>query len=165
MKILFFIFFVTILFADGLQYAQLQSVSSNTIQNFSIKMSHFALPPYGVITLEQMMADNKIALPCKQRIQSYFVAHPEQKEYALTHLHVRQIYAIELKKSKVILYAFGQKTFSEALLAEGLAVKEPNFEDDEFRYLFLKAQEGAKKNLLGLWSDEVMQTCVIGAYK
>ena len=102
---------------------------------------------------------------CKQRIKEYFSANPKQRYFAESALHVRQNYHIEFKDSKCLLYAFGQKTLSEAMLERGLAVKQSNFEDDEFKYLFTKAQYSARIKNMGIWSDVNLQSCVLGIYK
>ena len=70
------------------------------------------------------------------------------------------MYHIEFKDKKCVVYAKGQMSLSEILLKEGLAVNEPRFKDEEFKYLFDKAQIRAKTLKKGLWSENLLKDCV-----
>lgn len=162
--IILFIFFYT-LYAQPIHIAQLRAVDSNGMQKFTIGMNSFICEPYGTVTLEEILANNALIPVCKQKIENYLLVNPLKKYFIQMHLHLRQNYHVEFKDKRCIVYAYGQKTISEALLEEGLAVMKPNFNDDEFRYLFKKAQERAKNRKIGVWSDTTLQMCVSGLYK
>ncbi|WP_345994071.1 thermonuclease family protein [Sulfurimonas sp. HSL-1716] len=151
--------------AQSIQIAELRSVYSNDMQKFSIKMNSFICEPYGVVTLEEILADKNTIPICKKRIEEYFSKNPVQKYFIQMNLHLRQNYHIEFKDKRCLVYAFGQKTISEALLEQGLAIKKPSLKDDEFGYLFLRAQTRAKNRNSGIWSDKTLQSCVKSFYK
>lgn len=165
MKTIYIFIFFYALNLHAIDIAELKKVYSNDMQEFSIGMNSFTCKPYGVITLEQALANKDLLLTCKQRIENYLDVHPLKKYFIQMGLHVRQNYHIEFKSTKCAVYAYGEKTLSEALLEQGLAIQEPNFKDDEFRYLFIKAQNRAKNRHVGVWSDVDLQTCIIGEYK
>ena len=165
MKTIFLITFFCYIYADSIQLAELREVSSNDTQRFSIGMSRFICQPYGVVTVEAMLQNKNMTPVCKQKIENYFLINPKQKYFAELSLHVRQNYHIEFKDSKCLVYAFGEKTLSEALIEKGVAIKKQNFNDDEFKFLFEKAQQKAKKSHQGIWSDIALQTCILGVYK
>ena len=75
------------------------------------------------------------------------------------------MYHIEFKNQECILYALGEKTLSELLLENGLAVCKPIFRDEEFKYLFYKAQLKAKTNKYGMWKENFINDCIAELYK
>ncbi|MBU0631884.1 hypothetical protein KKA17_04495 [bacterium] len=165
MKTIYIFIFFYALNIQAIDIAELKKVYSNDMQEFSIGMNSFTCKPYGVVTLEQALANKDLMPACKQRIENYLSANPLKKYFIQMGLHVRQNYHIEFKNTKCAVYAYGEKTLSEALLEQGLAIKEANFNDDEFRYLFVKAQNRAKNSHAGVWSDADLQSCILGAYQ
>ncbi len=165
MKTILIFIFTYAIYAEPIQIAQLQKIYSNDLQQFSIGMYSFSCQPYGVITLEEILANKDLLSTCKQKIENYLTQNPVQENFIQMSLHLRQGYHVEFKESRCIVYAYGQKTISEALLERGLAVNKHNFKDDEFRYLYQSAQTRAKNKKIGIWSDMNLQTCVTSIYK
>ena len=160
MKMLLILFLAVNIFGDTLHIAELKSVNSNDIQKFRIGMYGFICQPYGVVTLEEVLAQNDITPVCRQKIQTYFIKYPLQKYFVQMHTNVRQSYHVEFKKSRCIVYAQGKKTLSEELLERGLGVMKNNFTDDEFRYLFLTAQKRAQVAKMGVWGEDALLPCI-----
>ena len=165
MKTIFLLMIFFTLNAESIQIAELRKVYSNDMQKFSIGMTSFICQPYGIVPLEEVLANQALTPTCKQEIEKYYLENPTKKYFIEMALYLRQNYHITFNQRRCIVYAFGQKTLSEALLEQGLAIIQTNFNDDEFRYLYTKAQERAKRRNAGIWSDEKLQACITGIYK
>lgn len=145
--------------------AVLVDVSSNQYQKFQIANSTFICKPYGVITINKLYEQSSLSSECKDAISGFYKRHPEGKYYAYGLLKVKQMYRIEFKEDECLVYAYGQKTFSESLLEEGLALRRPKLKNDEFEAGFLRAQENAKIKRSGLWEENILRKCVVELYK
>ena len=163
-KLFILLFLLTQLFSSESQLAILSNISSNSAQEFSISGSRFICRPYGVLALEELSQNSKIGSICQKSIQNFYLKNPTLKQFAQLKLHYMQMYKLEFKKSRCILYAQGQKSYSELLLESGLAVVKPIFLDDEFSYSFSKAQKSAKLLKRGVWKEKIMNNCIESLY-
>ncbi len=145
--------------------AILNNIVSNETQKFSIGNYSFFCEPYGILTLEKLYKNASIDSTCRKKVQNFYIKHPDLEYFSSTILDIQQMYHIEFKGKECVLYAKGQKVLSEILLEEGLAVKQPLFDDDEYNYLFMKAQNRAKFNKIGLWEDDNLGVCINILYK
>ncbi|MEA3371472.1 MAG: thermonuclease family protein [Campylobacterota bacterium] len=144
---------------------QLVNVYSNQYQKFKIGNFSFTCKPYGVITLGMLQKQALLNSECKSAISEFYKRAPKGKYYAQRVLKVKQFYSLEFKESECLVYSNGQKTFSESLLEEGLALLEPKFKDNEFKASFYYAQENAKLNQNGVWKENILRKCVVELYK
>lgn len=161
--ILYFLFTIP-LHAQEPFLAILDSVFSNTTQEFRAGEYSFYCKPYGVLTLDMFLNNANLDATCRNKIDKFYINHPYLKNYSLILLELEQRYHIEFKDTKCILYAKGQYTLSELLLKEGLALIKPSFMDDEFRYSFFKAQKKAKIEKKGLWKEKGLYGCIMKVY-
>lgn len=145
--------------------AILNSIISNESQKLSIENYSFICSPYGVLTLEKLYNNGAIDSTCQDKIKIVYKKDPDLEYYAASILHIEQMYHIEFKGKECLLYARGQKVLSEILLEEGLGVIQPLFDDEEYNYLFLKAQNRAKFYKKGLWKDDTLRVCIDLLYK
>lgn len=170
MSKLSYLFFITFL-AHNLVYAKeptmaiLLDITTNSTQRFNIEQYSFYCKPYGVITLEKLYNNSKADSKCKESIGNFYKKHPDLKYFTNKLLKVRQMYHLEFKDKECVLYAKGQKTLSEILLSEGLAVNKPMFKDEEFSFLFKRAQINAKLKKKGVWGEKVLKDCISELYK
>jgi len=139
--------------------AILKNIDSNTLQKLSIKSGSFGCEPYGILTLEQIYRKSKKDSLCRKNIKKFYVENRDLYYYSQSLLKVGQTYHIEFKKSKCLLYAQGETTLSQLLLSKGLGVQKPNFKDEEFVFLFSKAQENAKIKKRGFWKGSIRRNC------
>ena len=141
--------------------AILKNINSNDIQHFTLQNYSFYCQPYGVVTLEDIYRSSKASDICKQKVIKFYIKNPKSKYFSQTLLKLFQMYHVEFKDEKCILYANGRKTLSEALIENGLAVKKPYLKDEIFKYIFDEAQRRASYHKRGLFKDEVLKNCMI----
>lgn len=164
--LLFLIFLTLVLDAKEPLLGILTSVNSNKNQSFNISKYDLTCQPYGVLTLERLYDISDDNLVCKQMIRSIYAKNPDLKYFAQRLLKVQQRYHIMPKeKGECILYAKGQMTLSELLLAKGLALLKPLFEDEEFRDDFNVAQRKARLEKRGLWMEDIFEICAAKLYE
>lgn len=163
-KIISFFFIYAIscgfLYAKEPTLAILTDITTNSTQRFNLGNYTFYCTPYGVITLDELYENSKMNSKCKQSIQGFYKRHPDLKYFTMELLKIRQMYHIEFKDKECVVYAKGEVTLSEILLKEGLAVNKPKFKDEEFQYLFEKAQQSAKLSKKGIWGEKVLKDCI-----
>ena len=143
----------------------LDNVISNEVQEFRIGEYSFRCIPYGVLSLERLYSNSKLTSRCQKSIYDFYKKYPDLKYYAQRILKREQMYHVEFKNQECILYASGEKTFSELLLENGLAVINPMFRDEEFKYVFNKAQLNAKMNKYGMFKENIINNCIVELYK
>jgi len=145
--------------------AILNNTISNAIQEFGIGDYSFECRSYGVLTLEKMYNTSKSGSRCQNSIDRLYRKNPKLKDYTHRLLEYKQTYHLEIKETECVLYAKGQVTLSELLLAEGLAIKKPMFKDEEFESYFNLAQRKAKIENKGLWAEKIFNSCIEELYK
>lgn len=155
----------TLLDAKEPTMAILLDITTNSTQRFNIAQYNFYCRPYGVITLDKLYKNSKIDSKCRDSINNFYNKHPNLEYFTSELLKVGQTYHLEFKDKECILYARGQKTLSEILLSEGLAVNRPMFKDEEFKFLFERAQINAKLFEKGIWGEKVLKDCIAELYK
>lgn len=165
-----YFFFITILlhtllYSKEPTMAILRDITTNSIQKFSIGQYSFYCRPYGVITLEKLYQNSKIDSKCKESINNFYKKYPNLEYFTMKLLKVGQMYHLEFKDKECVMYAKGQKTLSEILLSEGLVVNKPMFKDEEFNFLFERAQTNAKLLKKGIWGEKVLKDCIAELYK
>ncbi|MEA1956494.1 MAG: hypothetical protein U9N02_08380 [Campylobacterota bacterium] len=141
--------------------AILKNINSNDLQQFTLQNYSFYCRPYGIVTLEDIYRSPIASDTCKKKVIKFYIKNPKSKYFSDTLLKLFQMYHIEFKDEKCILYANGRKTLSEALVENGLAVKEPYLKDEIFKYIFDEAQKRASYHKRGLHADEVLKNCMI----
>ena len=92
--------------------------------------------------------------------------NPKLKYFSQNLFNTRQNYHIEFKEQKCLIYLKGEKTLSELLLEEGLAINRSNFADDEFKHIFINAQNRAKSLEKGIYKNSnLKKSCIVELYK
>lgn len=162
---IFALLFATILVAKEPTLAILNSVGSNDIQKFNISTNSFECKPYGVVSLDALHRAASVNSSCRKKIEDFYKKNPNSKFFSFNLLKIMQMYHLEFKDKKCVLYANGQTTLSELLLSNGVAFVKKGFEDDEFKALFYKAQKNAKFLKIGLWKEDILKDCMVEAYK
>jgi len=144
----------------------LTSVNSNNIQSFNISKYNLTCKAYGILTLEKLYEISEDNTVCREKIESIYAKYPDLKYFAQRLLKLQQRYHIVPKgKAECVLYAKGQMTLSELLLAKGLALVNPLFDDEEFRDDFNAAQRKAMLEKKGLWMEEIFDICAAKLYE
>ncbi|MDD2789516.1 MAG: hypothetical protein PHU40_02500 [Sulfurimonas sp.] len=128
-------------------------------------MSNFICKPYGLVTLEKLYTTGPIDSLCRKNLEALDREDPNVRYFTLRLLKPMQRYHVEFQDKRCIIYARGEITLSELLLAEGLAFIKPAFDDDVFNAVFLKAQNSAKLAKKGLWQENIVKDCMIESYK
>lgn len=141
------------------QLAILNEISSNDTQRFEIASSSFLCKPYGIVSIEDLYKQSDDKSFCKKSIEDFYTKNRDLRYFTQSILKVYQRYHIEFKKSECIVYAKGQTTLSELLLSKGLAVSKRSFKDKEFKFLFEKVSDTAKRNGEGLWASSIKKDC------
>jgi len=152
--------FCSRLFASEPFVATLDAVISNKIQLFHSGNYDFYCEAYGVLDVEDILSHSLKNEVCMVAVLDLYTKNLNLKYFTENFLHIQQNYVVELKKNGCVLYASGQKTLSEVLLENGLAIKPMNFKDKEFRYSFLKAQRKAEFEKKGIWRDTIKGKCL-----
>ena len=145
--------------------AILNTTISNETQIFNIKNFTLECKPYGVITLEKLYISSTKDSACQKSIKNFYIKNPILEQFVSRVLKSQQMYHIELKDSKCIIYAQGEITLSELLLRKGLAIKQPIFKDEEFKDYYAIAQRKAKMDREGLWNENIFKNCINELYK
>jgi hypothetical protein len=140
--------------------AILVDVTTNSTQRFTYGNYSFNCVPYGIITLEQLYQKSAPDSVCKKSVAKFYRTHPDLEYFTQELMKVQQRYHIEFKKQECIIYAMGQKTLSEVLLENGLALNRPRLKDEEFEFLYTKAQNRAMLAKKGLWGEHIKKDCV-----
>lgn len=140
--------------------AQLINIKNNSSLNYQKTEFTFLCEPYGLLSVDQVLSDEKSNNHCKNSVKKFYQNHLELEYLAYEYLKVKQFYHLKFKNKQCLIYAQGLKTYSEILLQEGLALLSKGFKDEEFLYEFQKAQEGAKLNKKGIYSDKEVLDCV-----
>lgn len=164
---LFFLFCVVhfSLMAKEPFIAILKNVVTNDIQEFRYGTTSFTCLPYGVIAIDEIYRKADDDSVCKKSIASFYKKRVDLKYYSLIKLSIKQSYSLKRKEnSRCALNIAGEKTLSEFLLDEGLAVKKPFFEDKEYNFYFHKAEQKAKQNKEGIWKTNIAKDCVAYIY-
>ena len=87
------------------------------------------------------------------------------KYYTRSKLNLMQLYRIKFKDDRCLISVSGEKSLSEFLLEEGLAVRKPLLKDDEYEYYFFKSQLNAKMLRKGIWKENITRECISNIYK
>lgn len=98
---------------------------------------------------------------CKKSIEQFYTQNPESEYFALNILKVKQMYHLEFHENSCTLFAKGEKSLSELLLENGLALVKPNFRDEIYTTIYKKAQKKARFLKKGLWSENIANECVV----
>lgn len=163
--ILLFYFLFSTLHAKEPIMALLVSIPANDIQTMNIAQNSFVCEPYGVVSIEELYRDTITNEVCKESIEKLYKKQPYLRYFTSNRLYKKQLYHLEFKEEKCILYAQGQKTLSELLLRNGLAFVKPFFNNPEFYHSFINAQNNARMEELGMWSEELIINCMASIYK
>ncbi len=145
--------------------AILESVDSPSLQKFTLNNNHLYCDVYGILSLDKVMQRDSVNVVCKKSLLTFYKQNPEAKYFPQKILKVQQMYHVAFRDNKCILFAQGERTLSELLLREGLAVVKPKFKDEEYRTIFLNAQKSAKREQKGIWSGSVARDCLAEIYK
>lgn len=168
-KFLLFLIFTTVfspfIYAKESNLALLQEVYSNGLQKFSIGSYDFLCRTYGVLTLDELYEKTKESLVCQKTIQKFYIKNPLSLTFSKRLLKRRQLYKIEFKDNRCVLYIGGQVILSEILLKNGLAVLKPMFKDKEYISLLNDAQSYAKKTKIGLFKNKITSKCISELYE
>jgi len=60
-----------------------------------------------------------------------------------------------------MIYAQGKKRYAQILLEKGLATVPVDFEDKSVAVQYRRIQKEAQREKRGLWSDTVLQNCMM----
>ena len=165
LKVIQFFLISTSLYASEPLLAILNKTVSNELQVFKIKQSSYYCQPYAVRTLESLYHQSGSESMCKKSIEKFYLQNPESQYFTSNLLKVKQMYHLEFKKERCILFAKGEKSLSELLLENGLALLKPNFKDKVYGTIYVKAENKAKFLKKGLWGENITSDCSAELYK
>ena len=158
--ILFILFYQTLLAKEPF-LATLIKVVSNDIQVFKYGNTQFSCLPYGIVAIDELYRKADDDSVCKTSIEKFYAKRQDYKYYISNKLHVNQSYSIVFKEdNRCIINIAGEKPLAEFLIEKGLAVKKPLFRDKEYSYYFLRAEQKAKVNRVGIWKENTTKDCV-----
>lgn len=159
-KIIIYFFLSSLLLAREPVMAILENVISNEQQQFKVNNFRFICTPYGIFTLEELYRNAQNNGRCQRLIYDFYEKNIEAQYYAQKKLSVMQSYSIVIKNKKCVINIDGEKSYSEFLLEEGLAIKKPVRLDREYDYIFYKSQREAKASRIGLWNLNISKACM-----
>ena len=140
--------------------ATLMKVSSNDIQIFKYGSIEFICTTYGAITIDEIYKYADKTSRCKKSIDLFYKKEKALRYYTNSKLKVYQLYSLIIKEDhRCLINISGEKTLSEFLIEEGLAVKQPDFNDKEYNYYFEMSEKKAKEGLAGIWANNIMKDC------
>jgi len=145
--------------------AILQGVHANDSQVFLLGQSFLTCRPYGVVSLEQIYTKEQTNATCRRAIEKFYAKEPLLKHFAGSIFKTKQMYHIEPKEQRCVVYARGMTSLSELLLGQGLGFVAPFFRDEEFLHGFTKAQRNARAQRLGMWSEQEIIECIAEVYR
>lgn len=157
--ILFSILFFSLnLYANEQKIFLLDSIISNFDMKFKTSRYSFYCKPYAVLGIDDIPIQDK---ECYKSVIDYYKVYPNDFYKTYKFLKVEQMYHIDFREQQCIIYVKGQKTLSEILLENGLAVLKPHFMDREFEARFKKAERLAKENKRGIYSQDIkLKQCI-----
>lgn len=139
----------------------LLEVKNNSLLYFSVNNRDELCVPYGVITFEMLRHKSHDSILCQKRLNHYFEMHPKDAYLAKEHFHLQQLYPIEKRDDRCMIYAQGKKRYAQILLEKGLATVPVDFEDKSVAVQYRRIQKEAQREKRGLWSDAVLQNCMM----
>ena len=159
------LFILTTLDAAEPRLATLNSVTSNELQIFQIRQNTYSCRPYGVVTLNKLHQNSNSDSMCKKSIEQFYIQNPDSQYLALNLLKIKQMYHLEFRENRCILFAKGEKSLSEILLERGVALLRPDFKDEVYGVLYKRAQDKAKFLKRGLWGENITKECIVELYE
>jgi hypothetical protein len=163
-KIIFSFFFLQILCAKEPSLVFFENAVSNAIQIYSKDGYRFECKAYGIISLEEFYQNAKENSVCRKEIVDFYEKSPKLRDFISSSLHYKQLYHIDMKSEGCISYVDAQRSVSEILLSEGLAIVKPLFQDEELKTTFERSQRKAKIEKRGLWSENIFKDCIKELY-
>ncbi len=154
-----YLFYSSSLYAKEPIMATLTNIISNETQEFRIKNYKFICKPYGIVTLERLYINAKPDSICRKSILKFYAKRKNLQYYLYDKLNVMQLYSVIFKEKKCIVNINGEKSLSEFLLDEGLALKKKGLIHNEYKFYFDKAQKIARLLKKGLWADNISNKC------
>lgn len=156
---------VSILFATLPLHAEItiglmSGIENNAKQTLLYQNRTVPCEPFGVITLEKMILNGASPQECKSSIESFYLSHPHQRQFAREHLRLQQSYHYETINEGCVLYTNGPETYSEMLLRHGLAVVDPTFDQKEWNAKLKRSETGAVKEREGLHDTLIRKWCI-----
>ncbi|MDF1874546.1 thermonuclease family protein [Sulfurimonas sp. SAG-AH-194-I05] len=170
MKIFFKILFLLLLSLNTAhtvepQMAILYNIITNDMQEYKIGNTKFVCSPYGVMSIDEMYRISKPDSTCAKSIIKFYEKRRDLQYYIYSKIRVQQQYPIVYKNGRCIVNIEGERSLSEILLAEGLALRQPLFKDKEYFSYFYNAQNKARTEKKGLWGENINRDCVASIYR
>lgn len=138
----------------------LSAIKNNDNIDLLYNNRHVECKPFGIITLDSMMANAVNPKECSNAINAYYRSSPHDKVFAREHLFIGQSYHFEQIKGGCVLYANGLETYSEMALAQGIALIEPTFDNVEWNTRLQRVQQGAETQKRGLHTTLIRKYCI-----
>ncbi len=143
----------------------LDAIYANDSYLFRFKQDNYLCKPYGVWTLDRVLQNRNITPTCKRALDSFILHNPKLHRFTWYVMHLEEGYRLEFRNKECIIYLGSKRTLSETFLEAGVAIEQPGFSDEEFRYRFYQALRAAKVNKRGIWSDAKLQSCISEFFK
>lgn len=161
-KLLLFIIFITNLHSETI-VALLKGVENNHRLHMVHNQTPFLCKPYGVESISELIYRTDVNSTCMKHLDEFRKAHPYERHFAQSNLHVQQQYSVAGIKGLCLLSLSNQYSYSEALLEAGFG-RIPiamQYADVLLNHRFQRAVQRAKKNKAGMWSDINIQNCFL----
>lgn len=156
-----------VVFIINLDANEVISILKGVQNNHTLHMKHLQQPficrPFGVETIRQFLIRKDISTSCRQSLESFIEANPEEQYFALHVLKIEQQYSAEKFQDSCLLHLSSGHSYSEALLEHGYAriVPDLQYKNAELKYRFNRAFEGAKRSKNGIWSNAEVSKCFL----
>lgn len=140
---------------------ELKSIKNNSGMTLMDNNSPVKCEPHGIKTLEWLIRDAASPDECQKSVDTFYYAHPHERQYAQEHLHLYQRYHYEKDDAGgCILYANGPESYSEMLLNEGLAIVDIKYNNREWNERLKRASIRGQKKKEGIHSSDILQNCI-----
>ena len=140
--------------------AELIKIQSSSQLLFRYKNTQFLCQNYGVIDVDTMYNDTNISKECRKRINDFYIYNPKSKNIAYYNFSIYQLYHVEIKNNKCLVFLKGSKTYSQYLIELGLAKPKPFFADKKYRQRFKNAFYEAKLVKQGYHKNPFLKNCM-----
>ena len=160
-----FFLFLPLLRAQEPQILFLDAINANDSYLFHSREARYLCTPYGVWTLDRITRNSDISPVCKKALDNFIMHNPKLHYFVHYIMQTEEGYRVEFRNGRCIVYLGSKRTLSEVLLQNGVAIEEPVFSDEEFRYRFHQALRVAKTKKQGIWSDVKLRSCMSEFFK
>ena len=137
----------------------LEKIPNSGYLQFDVQNRTLICKSYGIISIHEILFDQNATQRCRSAILNYFHHHPKEYYFADYHLHLQQMYHLELKEQTCIIYSRGSVSYARELLEAGLAKVKKGFNDLLLQKKYRDTELMARHLRLGIFKSNIPLNC------